>query len=419
MDGSVSNVQFTERKRGHDPEEVANYLQQVDEKIAGLKQMAGEAVDRAEAAEGAAAEARRLLSEAEGRASAAERKLAERDAAREDDSSRAASILGMAQRTADATTADAEERARATLAEVEQRAAEQRAEVEVETERLMADARRQAEVMRSEGLTAVREEITDLQSRRDELSVAVDALAHHLDDERRKLRAAVGAIERLLDDPAGFQPARPPELPDVEIPHEVAAEPEQGGADRSELDQSADVVDQFAAPVAATDQDAPEAPTTGLHGAPGRDLASAWAKTVSDEHPDAPAEPAAPAPPAEAGPPVEAGPPHIGLGGSGSAQGEAEPPGEVPPRPVTETTFEDPGPPTQSVPLSDLFGEDTDPPFEEPSRPYGLFSESNGDEESPLGPPDEQADAAMRAFFEEDAEGVPERQQPRWGRRRR
>lgn len=406
MDGSVSNVQFTERKRGHDPEEVANYLQQVDEKIAGLKQMAGEAVDRAEAAEGAAAQARRLLSEAEERAAAAERKLTERDAAREDDSARAASILSMAQRTADATTADAEERARATLAEVEQRAAEQRAEVEVETERLMADARRQAEVMRSEGLTAVREEIAELQSRRDELSVAVDALTHHLDDERSKLRAAVGEIERLLDDPAGFQPATPPEVPKVEIPHEAEAEPEQesaagagtvtgagdqGGTDQSELDQSADVVDQFAAPAAATGG-APEDPVSGLRGAPGRDLASAWAKTVSDEHPDAPAEPAAPPPPVEAGPPE---------------------------RPVTETTFDDPGPPTHSVPLSDLFGEDTEPPFEEPSRPYGLFSESNGDEESPLGPPDEQADAAMRAFFEEDAEGVPERQQPRWGRRRR
>ena len=48
MDGSVSNVQFTERKRGYDPDEVVNYLRHIDEKVAGLRAMAQQAVERAE-----------------------------------------------------------------------------------------------------------------------------------------------------------------------------------------------------------------------------------------------------------------------------------------------------------------------------------------------------------------------------------
>jgi cell division septum initiation protein DivIVA len=170
MEGSVSNVQFTERKRGFDPDEVANYLHHIDEKIAGLRAMATEAVERAELAEERA-------------------RRAEADAASGgDEATAAAGVLAMAQRTADATLAEAREQAQHISVSAQ-----------VEAEALMADARRDVETTRAEHLAALHAEIESLSVERDRVAADIAALNAHLATERDRLRGAAAGLMELAD----------------------------------------------------------------------------------------------------------------------------------------------------------------------------------------------------------------------------
>ncbi|MCC5953600.1 MAG: hypothetical protein JJU45_16025 [Acidimicrobiia bacterium] len=76
----------------------------------------------------------------------------------------------------------------------------------------------------------------------------------------------------------------------------------------------------------------------------------------------------------------------------------------------------DSGPPTEAVPLSELFGDDDMELDRQPSEvgTWSVFGE--GPDESPLGVPDEAEDRAMRAFFEADDEAD---RTSRWNFRRR
>ena len=242
MEGSVSNVQFTVSRRGYDPEEVANYLAQIDEKIAGLRTMAAEALERAERAE---EQARHTTPDAG---------LSEDEVA-----SRAAGVLAMAQRTADAALATAREDANRI-----------RLSAEAQAEQLRADTQHELEARRSEHVAALRRETDELVAVRDRISEDIMSLQQQLDEERARVIGIVDALSSVANDEGGLGRAATtpavatpvvavvPDLPDavdepLDEPVEIAVAVEEIELeDPAGGDEGADVLG-FPAPVSRTE----------------------------------------------------------------------------------------------------------------------------------------------------------------------
>lgn len=197
MEGSVSNVQFTERKRGFDPDEVANYLAHIDDKIAGLRSIAAEAIERAE--------------QAEERARTAE----QRAASAEEGPAQAASVLAMAQQTADATVSAATVDAEAVLARAREDADRVRLSAEAEAQQLLADTRRDLEARRTEHLDTLRREIDELVATRDAVAGDISALEVYLAAQRERVIEARDALTRVAEDPAALRAGVVPEVVEV------------------------------------------------------------------------------------------------------------------------------------------------------------------------------------------------------------
>jgi DivIVA domain-containing protein len=376
MEGSVSNVQFTERKRGFDPDEVANYLRQIDTKIAGLRAMATEAVERAE--------------QAEDRARQAER----RAGSPEDDANKAASVLAMAQRTAESAVAEARADADAMLADARRDAEQARLSAEAQSQQMVADVRRELETSRAEHLEALRQEIAELTAVRDAVASDVEALESHLATQRERVAEVAAVLTRLADDPSSLGAVGAPEVTGAEAPPVDEPAP-----DIPHLAVAADA----AGLGARHDDDAPA--TTEPRD---RDLVD----TPDDDGVDNPEQAVAEV---EAWDPVSSWEPAPEPWTAEDDQATATAPEESPawrdePEPTAAVTglFDDESP-TDGPPAYDdgygLFDADADAEAGDP----------NAESSFPLGSGAEDDDA-MRAFFEGD---LDEDEGRRWGRRRR
>lgn len=396
MEGSVSNVQFTERKKGFDPDEVANYLHHIDDKIAGLRAMATEAVERAEMAEE--------------RARLAERQAEQATASGggdTDDAARAASVLTMAQRTADATVSEARTEAARLLAAATTEAGQQSAATEAQTQQMLADARREMEAARAEHLDALRADIAELEQSRAVIVAEVDAVQRALDEERGRLRQAAAGLVDLADSPTGFAGGRSATVSGAMVGDSAGVGAFGSDSGSIEPDIAVDV--------------------------PGYSWIDPGTDPGTDpEHDD------------ESG----AGGDMAGVGPDDAPVGapvgvlDDAPAGEVNDPPV-DAPVDAPVDMDATAALSGLFDDDDDddddPAFDNPegeagsgwnaaddSCTVGGYADSYGvgrsesqaaEGESSLGPIGEDDDAAMRAFFErdDDADGSGSR----WGRRRR
>jgi cell division initiation protein len=432
MDGTpelVTNVRFDERKRGYDPEQVDNYLRQVSEKVAQLRSMAREAVERAEAAEAAAAEHRRAPSDPE------------------QEATKAAGVLAMAQKTADATVAEARESAESQVSEAKRRADELVATATAEADEQRTTAKRELDRSRSEQLEQLRNEIAELESRRDAVKADVGRLDEFIDAERSRLGAVIEGIAATLEGDDGLTVADAPELatggegaPDA--PDAQPSDPQPAGeATAGEAPPSS------AASDAAGDESSVE-PAAGLTvGGSGTGPESerhTAAEAVSSEAAHAPPEVSAPErsskdapadPEADPEATTAGGAPHALSSDPSAAGQEDEPPPASPPAadfwgdadepPAAERGSavmdmvreravasgrgdaarasaptdapDDEGPATEAVPVASLFEDD---------EPLPTSSDRG---ESSLGRPDEDDDAAMRAFFEGDLDESDER----------
>lgn len=196
----LSTVEFTEARRGADRNEVASFLREVARGVAGLE---------------------RQITDANARAEMAEQRL--REAGGDEELRR---TLVMAQRTADATLADARneaekltvaanERAARILAEADAESAAMRAEAEAiraneitrasrSTEELLADA--ESEVRRSadELRAHLQQQNLALSERRALLLEDVRALEQHVESQRRRLESAITTLQFLVDSPEGL-----------------------------------------------------------------------------------------------------------------------------------------------------------------------------------------------------------------------
>ncbi len=371
MEASVSNVQFTERKRGFDPDEVANYLAHIDERVAGLRTIAAEAITRAE--------------QAEERARAAEQRVA----TAEEGPAQAAGVLAMAQQTADATVAQARAEAETLLTNAREDADRYRLSAEAEAQQLLADARRDLETRRSEHLDALRREIDDLVATRDAVVADVAALEEHLAAQRARVLEARDALTRITENPGVLSAVEAPAVTEVTAGVEDVA---PGGEDVAGAALAGDeglvvVGEEFAVGDVVVDDIVVADPATG--------------SVVEDVVVSDPA--------------------------TGAVVGEAVIFDTVDTRPVEPADLPwgtgDPGATAPVSAVGGLFDDDAVDDYDDPvggvvpgEEPGGLFGDDPASDTA-FGAYDDEDDEAMRAFFESD---VGEGERPgRWGFRRR
>lgn len=444
MDGSpdlISNVTFSEARKGYDPDEVHNYLLEVEDQVGTLKDMTRTAIERAEAAEARVAEVRRGTGEleqrvaaAQQRAAEAERRLARAEAARSeaDQTAEAAGILAMAQKTADAALADANARAAEVTRDADQRAAERLEEAMARADELVAAARREADATREAELGAMHDELERLTAVRGELQRDIDLLEGFLERRRAMLRETIDQLGSVIDDPERLRLGSPPPVSDIVVPErpQPSATAADGEGDEPVGSISAEA-DEPASPEAAAA--VPLVPSPDAAGASGvEDLSLAGGEgpgedagaRVATSGDDVPAPEAADEPAAEDQDDEyeDEDEDEYEVDELAEAEADDEEPegddepwyqddsaGDDEPRGIPVVTVEDLGEPTQAVPVAELFGDGGEGEGErkEGSR---LFPD---EDDSSFGHLDDEEDAAMRAFFEGDGDGPDSR--PRWG----
>jgi DivIVA domain-containing protein len=209
----LTDVRFSVSRKGYDPDEVDNFLERVSAAVAQLQDKLRQATAATEAAEARATEAVRNESRLQARVAELE-KAGPAPAVRaapiratdpQAEAEQAASLLVMAQRTADATLNEARTNAGEMVSEAEQEAA-----------RILGSARSQAD-----------EAIRDLETARRELAADTSALDSFLTEQRAVIGAGISRIQAVLDDPVALRVATPPvqSMPPVVIEREPEPEP--------------------------------------------------------------------------------------------------------------------------------------------------------------------------------------------------
>jgi DivIVA domain-containing protein len=397
MDGTphlLTDVKFSERRRGYDPEEVDNFLERVSSAVAQLQDKLREATARAEEADARVVEAQR------GRA-AAESELARAGSEPapiavsppsdlEADADKASKILLMAQRTADATIDDANSTAQQAVGDARAKAAALVAEAEADATVLRADARRDAEELMEQRRAVIVHEVRELEELRTTVQSDIDILGAHLDDQRARIRRGVEALALVLDDPDGLRVDTPPELHETTV-DDVLAESASSAAIEDDDDEDEDVDEPIATFDISDDAD--------------EEVVEEDTVVVLDEGIDVSGVDltAAPEPARTPG----------GIFGA-SSQSSLDGPAQAANAPHLAAV------PDESADI-DLAGDELfatvgrDERGGPPTQQFTPFGES----EDPLGPADDEADKAMRAFFEADFDtSDPEQQKSRFGFRR-
>jgi DivIVA domain-containing protein len=382
----ITDVKFDTRKRGggYEPEQVDGFLSQLADRVAQLQDMLRRTTSQVEEAEARAAEAKRAQAAAQAEIEKLRAEVVQaqdsasvREHGAEAEAEHASRVLLMAQKTADATIEDANRTAQQTIGDARTKAAGLLAEAETDAGRLRSEAQRETEDLIAQRRDTVLSEVRDLEGLRDQVSHDVDVLQRFLDEHRARVRSGIASLQQVLDDPATFRDHPTPETSGATsdsfdagtAPGSVAGPHSAPAADDDEP-----VVED--AVVAETDQ--PEGvgsldePVDEALDVPMGAVESVEPSTADDVIIDVTEPEDAP----------------FGEGPQAAATlGADEQADEFPAVPVPEFLRDeadeaplDIGPPTE------LFS-----PFVEPE---------NGPD--PLGKPDDEADAAMRAFFDAD-----------------
>ena len=212
----LREVEFKERWRGYDPEEVDDLLERVAAGLEDFENRVRQATERAVRAEQRASEG-------------------------SDTDETLRRTLVLAQRTADAAVADAEERATQLVADAEQRATATVSDAEQRAAATVADAESEARRITEESETRLRENVSSLESARTALQRDVDTLGRYLSDERERLRTTLhGLIERIDADLQRGRSA--PAVSEVEVPDPLPAADEDA-PDPDEVPVGAEAVE--------------------------------------------------------------------------------------------------------------------------------------------------------------------------------
>ncbi|MDW3218504.1 MAG: DivIVA domain-containing protein [Acidimicrobiales bacterium] len=223
-------IEFHERLRGYDPDEVDAYVDRVARAAAVLRGRLIELQERVDAAEsrshggpsigGTEAEETltRTLVLAQRTADAAIAEAREEaDRMTADAATSAQAIVSAAEADAQVTLREAQAEAAATIRDAEDRASLTLAEAETDRRTILAEA----EVTALEAASGERDrlaaEVAELQDYRAFLADDIEILERHLADERHQLTASLSALTDLLESPDAFRSSRPPETSGVEV----------------------------------------------------------------------------------------------------------------------------------------------------------------------------------------------------------
>lgn len=198
----IEQIDFSEKFRGYDPDQVDDFLERVGATLAELSKTTADAVQRAERAE---AELRNAPQGGATRAPVA----AMSD---EEEAMQSTRTLMMAKRTADAAIADARQEAQKLLADTRAAAEQQQREAQTEADRIVGEARVNADQMTQKATAeANREygarrdqilaEIGELENRKVGKAGQLTAIEARLEEYRGALTTIHGAIGAVLDDP--------------------------------------------------------------------------------------------------------------------------------------------------------------------------------------------------------------------------
>jgi DivIVA domain-containing protein len=245
----INEVEFHQKMRGYDPDEVDDFLERVAVAFEQLQERIRTADQRAAAAEQRAAEATR--------APAAARQA---PAAEVDETETIRRTLVLAQRTADAAVKEAQEEAQRILQSAQDQTQRLQAEAQEQARKLVVDAEAEARKSADETRQRLIKEIISLEETRDSLRADHGILERHLDEQRLRLRSSIGDLQRLLDDPGRLRASTPPDLSGVTRPDFVDDELEEAAVDAVDepaeilaadddesvidLDAAADVIDE-------------------------------------------------------------------------------------------------------------------------------------------------------------------------------
>jgi DivIVA domain-containing protein len=415
MDGTphlLTDVKFSERRRGYDPEEVDNFLERVSTAVAQLQDKLREVTARAEEADARVADAQRAQATAEAelaRVGSEQPSSAPAPATPADpeaDAEKASRILLMAQKTADATIDDANTTAQNTVSEARTTAAGLVAEAEAEAERTRTEAEVEADALVQERRESIEREVRELEELKVTVQSDIDILGTHLDEQRARIRRGVEALALVLDDPDGLRVDTPPEVHDTSRlearePTEQATLVDDSAADTADATDTTDAMDTSD----ATDTTAEDSVSNAPEAALADDAVGEQEIVVLTEGIDVSGVDltAAPEPARSPG----------GIFGANS-QSSFEAKLEESAAPHLAAVPDDR--PDIDLAEEELFAHvDRDDRSGPPTQQFTPFGES----EDPLGPPDDEADKAMRAFFETDFdESDPQQQKSRFGFRR-
>ena len=213
----LTDVRFSVSRKGYDPDEVDNFLERVSAAVAQLQDKLRQATADAEAAKARELEAVRAQTQLKARIAELESGGAVQVVAApavpvitrsgDEEAEAAASVLVMAQRTADSTVNEARTSSAQMLVEAEQ-----------EASRILGVARVQAD-----------ESLRDLERTRNNLAADNAALEAFVNEQRAVLAGGVSRIQAVLDDPSALRvsPAPVSVAPSAPAPVAAAAAPVQ------------------------------------------------------------------------------------------------------------------------------------------------------------------------------------------------
>lgn len=200
----IEQIDFAEKFRGYDPDQVDDFLERVGATIAELDKSLREANERADRAEA------ELATRGAAPTVAAAPVATMTD---EEEAMQSTRTLMMAKRTADAAIADARQEAQKLVEDARTSVQQQQAQAQTEADRIVGEARVKADQMTQKATAdANREygtrrdqilaEIGDLEKRKSGVHEHLSAIEGRLGEYRSGLTTIHGAIASVLDDPS-------------------------------------------------------------------------------------------------------------------------------------------------------------------------------------------------------------------------
>jgi cell division initiation protein len=184
---SLRTVEFRQTLRGYHIDDVDEYLERVAIEAEALQEQSRQSVERMRQAAERIAQLEQTVQQLEQQIDQMPATAPAAPAAVTDDSLQRTLLL--AQKFVEQTEAEAETQARATLAEAETRA-----------RNMLGEAEARARALTEETERHLREDIARLESVRTQLAGDVETMAHHLDNERNRLRSALGDMLAWVDE---------------------------------------------------------------------------------------------------------------------------------------------------------------------------------------------------------------------------